>query len=497
MKGFLAVLRLAKAFACFVLCLLLTPSGPAYAKQLSSIDEATDTSAQDFGVSSSHSFPLTVWLVSSLNPYMPPTDLWEGLGTLRWKVSGIGKLWSEDPGTLELRFGTLPSPDSRRNFVEYSQSDFRLTVGEQRFSLSPLVRGDRGLGLNVSGKIHLTPTLDLDTQFLAYTSNEKEHFGIRVMTPLLPQTKASINVLASPDGSDKLLSGQLQFVPEVADLETLDFQIEYGLQLGNTLRPRALDLNAELKEGPHRGDISFRQTEAGYRGASHYSSQLEVSGKVQLSAAPEISTSVRLTEEVQHMPQQSLSEQSERYDLRLGGEFSGTVEGIELSLEYDNRNEVENVEGTSRQQNAIDFSVGIPLAEGFLVYQSFEWQQELEQKIFYDALSYNAEVDLPIFGGNVRPRIALSYDIHTRTSSAFDIGADYFGLITDTFDLYASGGLYLTDETFGYLIAGGSYGFENGQALNFDVLFLFFDASEPFLEVSVGYSLPINAPLSY
>lgn len=91
-------------------------------------------------------------------------------------------------------------------------------------------------------------------------------------TPLLPQTDASVNVLASPDGSDTLLSGQLQFLPEVIDIETLDLQIKYGLQLGNTSGPRALDLNAELKEGPHRADISFRQTEAGYRGASHHSS---------------------------------------------------------------------------------------------------------------------------------------------------------------------------------------------------------------------------------
>lgn len=197
------------------------------------------------------------------------------------------------------------------------------------------------------------------------------------------------------------------------------------------------------------------------------------------------------------MAEQSLSEQPERYDLRVGGELSGTVEGVELSLEYDNRNEVENIEGTSRQQNALDFSVGIPFDEGFFVYQSFEWQQELEAGIFYDTLSYNAEIDLPIFGGNVRPRIALSYDMHTSASSAFDIGADYFGLIMNTFDLYASGGLYLTSETFGYLVASGSYGFENGQALNFDVLFFFFNASEPFLEVSAGYSLPIDAPLSY
>lgn len=479
--------------------LLVQPTVYAVCAQPSTPVSLTTTEPPplEFGFSARHTFPLEVQISTAVNPYLLPTDLADGLGTLRWEVSGEGKLWGGDPGTLQLRFGTLPNLDDRDNFIEYSLPDFRVALGEQRFSLSPLVRGDTGFGLDAQRTLRLASELKLDTHVLAYTGSEGGRFGLRLSAAPLTQVEASINVLADLSRPSTLLSGQLSLLPKVEGLETLDFEIEYGLQLGAAPTRRALDFSADLAGGPHSATLSYQQTEAGYSGAPQHSSKLKVDGGLQLNDVPEVDASVRLRQETQHEANQPLSNEPERYNLRVGGTLSGDVKGVDLSLEYDNRNEVESVEGTSRQRNNVNFSIGVPLVDGFYMYQSLDWQRELEVGELYDILLYSAEADLPVFGGNLRPRVALGYNLRDVNFDAFDIGADYFGLITDTSYLYAGSGLYLTDETFGYFIAGGSYGFKDGQALDFNASVFLFSGSEPLVELGLGYSLPIDIPLGH
>lgn len=482
-----------------MLCLLLVQL-TAYARPSTPLRQiAVEPPPQEFGLSARHSFPLDLRVSTAVDPYALPANLGEGLGTLMWEVSGEGKFWDKDPGTLQLRFGTLRNLDDRDNFIEYSQQNFHVALGGQRFSLSPLVRGDTGLGLDAEGTLRLASELDLDTRVLAYTGNEGGRFGLRLSADLFAQTEVAINVLADPGRPNTLLSGLLHLLPEIDGVETLNFKVEYGLHLGiGTAWPRqALDLSAELAEGPHSATLSYKQTEAGYGNAPQHGSKLKVDGELQLNDVPEVNASVRLRQEVEHEANRSLMDKPERYNLQVGGTLSGTIEGVELSLEYDNLNNVENAQGTSRQRNNVDFSVGVPLADGFYVYQAFEWQKESGERALYETLLYSIEADLPVLEGNVRPQAVLGYDLKGGTFDAFDIGADYFGLITDTFDLFAGSGLHLSDETFFYLIAGGSYGFEGGQALSFNVSVFLFSDFEPLVELGLGYSLPIDVPLDH
>jgi hypothetical protein len=427
---------------------------------------------------------------------MLPTHLGEGLGTLRWEVSGEGKLWDEDAGTLELRFGNRPTLDSRHNFVEYSQPDFRLTLGEQRFSLSPLIRGGSGLGLSTQGTVQLEPERKLDAHAVAYMGGDGGRFGVRVAAPLLAQTEASINVLTNPGKLNALLSGQLRIFPEISGLETFAFEGEYGLHLSNDASARyAANLSAEIAGGTDSLELSYRQTEAGFNGAASYSSRLWANGKVRLSDVSAVDVSARLRQEVQREANPSLLAEAERYNLQVGGTLSGDIGGADLSLKYDNYNEVRNAQGTSRQRNKVDVSAGLPLADGFYIHQSLAWQQELGGGASYGTLLYSAEADLPVSEGNARPQLALGYDLRGGTFNTFNVGVDYFGLITDTSDLYAGSGLYLADETFFYLIAGGSYGFKDGQALSFDASVFLFSTFEPLLELSLGYGFPLELPL--
>lgn len=473
----------------------------AYAGPLTPMGQATgEPSPQEFGFSARHAFPLKLRISSNVNPYMLPTNFGEGFGTLRWEVSGEGKLWDEDPGTLQLRFGTFSNVDNRDNFIEYSQSDFRVTLGEQSFSLSPLVSGDINFGLDAQGTLRLTSELSLDAHVLAYTSDDGGHFGLRIAAPLLAETEASINVLANPGRPDTLLSGQLHIFPEVEGLETLDFEVEYGLQFSDAPTNHAFDLSADLAEGPHSATLRYQQTEAGYGDAPQHSSKLEVNGELQLNDVPEVNASVRINQGMQYEAQQSFSdalERLERYNLQVGGTFSGNIEGVDLSLEYDNNNKVMNQQSTSSQRNDLSFGVGLPISDGFYMYQSLEWEQEVGVGKLYDTLLYSVEADLPVLKGNARPQIALGYDLRDRTIDTFDIGASYFGFITDTFDLFAGTGLYLDDEAFFYLIAGGSYGFKNGQTLSFNASVFLFSDFEPLVELGLGYSLPIDVPLGH
>lgn len=494
MKGFPASWHHAVTRACLALCLSLLPWA-AYARPSTPLGQAiVEPPAQEFGFSARHTFPLILRISTALNPYILPTNFGEGLGTFRWEVSGEGKLWGEDPGTLQLRFGTFPNIDNRDNFIEYSRPDFRLTLGEQSSSLSPLVSGDIDFGLDAQGTLQLTSKLNFETHVLAYTDDDGGRFGLRIAAPLLAQTEASINVLADPGSLNTLLSGQLRIFPKVEGLETLNFEVEYGLQLSETPTDQAFDLKADLAEGPHSATLSYQQTDAGYDDAPEHSSKLKVDGELQLNDVPVVNASVRLRQEIRHEAHQSFSVAPERYNLQIGGTLSGNIEGIDLSLEYDNRNEVMNQQGTSSQRNDLSFGVGVPISDGFYIYQSLEWEQELEVEELYDTLLYSVEADIPVLGGNARPQIALGYDLQDGTVSSFDIGANYFGLITDTFDLFAGSGFYLSDETFFYLIAGGSYGFENGQALSFNASVFLFSDFEPLLELSLGYSLPIDVP---
>ncbi len=483
--------------ACPALCLLLALV-TVYARPLDDMGQAVDEPhLQEFRLSAQHTFPLDLRISTNVNPYMLPTNFVEGLGTLRWEVSGEGKLWEEDPGTLQLRFGTLPNVGNRDNFIDYSQPNFRLTLGEQSSSLSTLVSGDTSFGLDVQGTLRLTSELNLDAHVLAYTGDDGGNFGLRIAAPHLAQTEASINVLANPGRRDTLLSGQLRIFPKVEGLETLDFGVEYGLQLSDVPTTHAIDLNAALAEGPHSATLSYQQTDAGYRDASQYSSKLKVDGELQLNDVPEVNASVRLRQEVRHEARQSRLAIPERYNLQIGGTFSGNIEGVDLSLEYDNTNEVTPQQDKSSQRNDLSFGVGVPISDGFYMYQSLEWEQELEPGELYDNFLYSIEADLPIFKGNVRPQVALGYNLRNSTFDVFNIGANYFGLITDTFDLFAGSGFYLTDETFFYLIAGGSYGFEDGQALSFNASVFLFSDFEPLVELGLGYSLPIKVPIGH
>jgi hypothetical protein len=497
LKGFPVSWHHAVTRACLTLWLSMV-LWAAYAGPLTPVGQTTgEPPPQEFGFSARHTFPLKLRISSNVNPYMLPTNFGEGLGTLRWEVSGEGKLWDEDPGTLQLRFGTFSNVDNRDNFIEYSQSDFRVTLGEQSFSLSPLVSGDINFGLDAQGTLRLTSELSLDAHVLAYTSDDGGRFGLRIAAPLLAETEASINVLANPGRPDTLLSGQLHIFPEVEGLETLDLEVEYGLQLSAAPTHQALDISANLAEEPHSASLSYEQTEAGYGEALEHSSNLKVDGELQLNDVPEVNASVRLRQEVRHEAHQSLSDAFERYNLQIGGTLSGNIEGVDLSLEYDNRNEVMDQQGTSSQRNDLSFGVGVPISDGFYMYQSLEWGQELELGELYDSLLYSVEADLPVLGGNARPQIALGYNLQDRAVDSFDISANYFGLITDAFDLFAGSGLYLDDETFFYLIAGGSYGFEDGQALSFNASVFLFSDFEPLVELGLGYSLPIDVPLGH
>lgn len=459
--------------------------------------EVDELPPHEFGLSARHSFPLDVRVSTAINPYGLPTNFREGLGTLRWEVSGEGKLWGQDPGTLQLRFGTFSNLDDRDNFIEYSQPGFRVALGGQRFSLSPLVRGDTGFGLDAQGTLRLASELNLDTRVLAYTGDEGGRFGLRMSAAPFNQTEASINVLTDPSSPRTLLSGQLRLLSEVEELETLDFAVEYGLQLSAAPTSHAFDLSTDLAEGPHSAALSYQQTDAGYSDAPQHSSRFKVGGELQLNEEPEVNASVRLRQEVRHEANQSLSDKPDRYALQVGGTLSGDVEGVDLSFEYDNFNDVGDAQGTSRQRNNVDFSVGLPLADGIYLHQALEWQRDSEKGALYEALSYSVEADLSVLGGNARPQAALGYDLRGGTFDTFNIGADYFGLITDTVNLFAGSGLYLSDETFFYLIAGGFYGFENGQALNFNASVFLFSDFEPLIEIGLGYSLPIEVPLDY
>jgi hypothetical protein len=428
---------------------------------------------------------------------MLPTNFGEGLGTLRWEVSGEGQLWDDDPGALQLRFGTFPNVDNRDNFIEYSQSDFRVMLGEKFFSLSPLVSGDTGFGLDAEGTLRLSSELNLDAHVLAYTDNGGGHFGLLIAAPLLAQTKASINVLANPGRPDTLLSGQLHIFPEVKGLETSDFDVEYGLRFGDAPTGHAFNLRADLEEGPHSATLSYQQTDTEYGDAPQNGSNLKVDGKLQLNDVPEVNASVRINQRIQYETQQSLSDAPERYNFQIGWTLSGVIEDIDLSLKYDNSNEVTNQQKTSSQRNDLSFSVGASLFDSFYIYQSLEWEQKLATGGLYDALLYSVEADLPILEGNAQPQVELNYNLREGAFDAFSIGASYFGLITDTSDLFAGSGFYLDDETFFYFLAGGSYGFEGGQAISFNASIFLFSDFDPLVELSLGYNLPIDVPIGY
>jgi LysM repeat protein len=447
-----------------------------------------------------HTFPLDVRVSTLLDSYMLPGNLaGEAVETLELEVSGRGKLWEEDPGSLQLRLGTRPDSDGRRNFIEYQHPNIRLRLGDQGFALSTLVGGGSGSGLDVQGTLRLEPELSVSTRAFGYTSASGGRFGMSMSAVLLSRAEASAHVLIDP-GGNTLWGGRLRFFPEIEGPRAFNLDLEYGRQLSDTAAHNALNFSASL-EGSESLKIEYRQTEAGYGGAGHGSSRLNVEGGLKLSDEPEVNANLRLREEARHATDGAST--PERYSLRLGGTFSERREGISASLSYDNHNEVRNDLGTSRQSNRVSFGVGLSLTDEIDLHQSLGWQREQRSEEFVprDTLLYSVETSLPILEGILSSYVALGYELQEGALGGLEFGVNWFGLITDELSLYLDSGFDPVEDGFFYLSAGGFYQFEQKQVLDFDAsLFLFptyelDPAYEPVLQFSLGYNLSLDVPL--
>ncbi|MDQ3458292.1 MAG: hypothetical protein M3498_03150, partial [Deinococcota bacterium] len=326
-----------------------------------------------------------------------------------------------------------------------------------------------------------------------------EGLGMRLAAALFDQLEASTNLLVNP-GDYTLLSGRLHLFPEIAGLETLAFDLEYALHFGDAFLRHALNLNTALEEGPHSLSVGYRQVKAGYHNAAHGSSRLDVQGEIGLSDAPTVSASARLRQEARYEADGPFASMPERYSLRLEGALRGSFEGISTSLGYDNLNDVRNEQGTSRQRNVLRFGVGLPLTAEVDLQQSLGWQREQrsQEEGPRDTLLYNADLGFLALEGDLNAQLELGYDLQAGNFSSLTLGAGWLGLVTDTFTLYVNGSLHFAEnQEYAELSGGGFYQLEDGQALDFDALLSLHRELEPLLQVTLGYSLPIEVPLGH
>jgi hypothetical protein len=426
-----------------------------------------------------------------------PDDLEGALSWVWLELSGAGKLWDEDAGSLrlslsnDLRFGTP------YNFLEYRHPDFRVRLGDGNASISPLVRGGSGFGMDLEGSLQLESDLSFGARALTYTSSAGSRWGLRVSAATSGGGEASANLLTWPGEPDALISGRLRLSPEAEGFPAFNLDLEYGMRLSAPSVHSALNMNASLGEGPNRVSASYRQIEAGYRDAASDEHRLDLSGGLQLSDTPELRASVRLRQEARYGAEH-FQDEPEHYSLHLHGTLSGRGKDVSFSLRHDNLNEVNNAQGTSRQTNTLRFNLELPLTTELGLQQSLRWEQERhsEEGQSQDVLSYSAVIDLEALEGFLQPRLDLAYGVQEDALDTLGLGADWLGQVTDAFLLYASSGFYIVGDELLYLSAGGYYQFDSGQALDFNASVYLYRPYEPALQLSLGYNLPFEVPLS-
>ncbi len=438
-----------------------------------------------------HLFPLKLWLGETLST--EPRAVPDRFGGLNLSVSGVGQLWDEDPGTLDLQLGTGSSQTGDKNLVSYESPDFEVAAGEQSLSLAPLTASRDGVGLSAQHNFAFGASDRLEAQALVYGTPTEVGVGLRTSAAFGSLFEFGAYSLVSGGPYGTVVGGELKLHPEFKGLTELNLETEYGLQTDTGARGFRLGGAAAANEGAL--SVSWQQAEAGFQGGPVDRYALALSGLLRLYEAPSTYASAKFDQKASYLPGELLIVSPEKLERSWSGRLAASAFGVGWSLRYEHADSFGVAKTITRTKRELTFGISSPLADNILLTQELSWLREFSSAASNEALGYDVGAYFPLEGGGLTPHAGTEYSLLSGGVSKALLGLAWSGLITDTDSLALDleGDLELTDDRSVGASVVGSYIFENGQALDLDLSGrAYYSSREPSIEVSLGYNVPFD-----
>ena len=429
-----------------------------------------------------HTFPLRVRLSGDTSALANP------LGGTTVEVSGSGKLWDQDPGRFRLRLSNTMDLGATKNLIEYRHPDFRLAAGDQNFSLSPLVTGGNGFGVNAQAQLDIAAAVEIGVQALAATGSSS-HFGLGSTVTLFSQADILAYTLVPVGQAGVVWGARARLFPDVNGIASLGLEAEYARQ--PNVSASAFRTEAAVVAGPVSFGLDWRRTDVGFRGASNDACSFGVTGAVELLDTPPITATAFFQQKAKVNPEALSAVEAEHRQAKFGGSLSGELYGIGWSLNFEQQQVDHGGERSGDQR--LRFAMTLPLTDDVSVRQELSWKSDVRAGAL---VGYSAAGQAPLFAGRVRPELGFAYDPDGSRLAQLELGIGWRGPIGKALQLDVGAHYRLTGAERLRVSLAGDYQLGDGHALDVEASGRLYRGRDPSLELALGYSFPLDVPLT-
>lgn len=448
-----------------------------------------------------HTFPLRVRFSSGLDATTSGTSS-ARLGVPQIHVFGTGALWDKDPGSFSVSFKNAVDFSRHENLVTYQRHDFRIAAGDQTFSLSPLLPGPSGFGLDARGAFRPWPAAEVAGHAFAYDNRSGTGLGARASLELGSQAVLAANALLPFGSSAPVVAGQLELSPDIGGDGVLTLDLEYARRLADAGSAAAFSVRGSAGT-QHTGlDLAWRQSAAGYDQHPYDRASFRAGGRVRL-VGPTLQAPLQAGLSAWYDRQRSypagglLAAEPVFFRNEVGGAVNGAWQDVRWSARYDGFDTADSTTGTSEHSNGLLFSVGFPVGGELVLRQALSWRRSLthESSEADHLLGYGASAAIPLKEGRLEPYASLEWSVSASRFEKLEGGLSWLG---------GARGLHSTSLRAAYeplaaerfrLSASGEFRFDNRHSLELGAQGRLDAGGDPSLQLSMAYALPLAVPI--
>lgn len=411
------------------------------------------------------------------------------------RLSGEGKLWDRQPGTLRLQLGTGSGSQQQRALLEYRSEEFRVALGRQRIVPTPLFPQYRGIGLSVGAAIWPTSALRMTADGFVLAGENESNFGVSSELTLEESLRGSLQLAATEEDTHFGMRWQILADPASASppVRVSDLDVGYAVRVNGTgQQGRALWLAGGVAAGPLDLEVGFKAREGSYADQDVDSTALSVDFALGFGALYPSDLSVRYRANRSYALGSLIygPRPLERYDGRLEVELDGTLAGTELGLEYLLESQ-ENLLVPDSHRRLDRFSVSIGTF--------FEADEQLQQRIALTkesdpsfqrprySVTYVAGLRTPSLGGNLTSEVDLRYSMEQHSFSRLDVGTEWSGPLQAEFELRAAGRFGLVGDRVTELEVEGRYAPDDKRRLTVELLGTLYRSRSAALKLKLAF----------
>lgn len=397
---------------------------------------------------------------------------------------GKGRLWDGDPGLFRMNVDATSVGKAPKFKLEYQNLAFSVSLGEQSYFLSSLIKSTSDLGISAQSGFELNDSHHLTFNTFIYP----QALGLNTESTWLNSAWLNntwfkrLNIsLASfiPFEGKPTLATNFQLLSES---EILQLEGGYALDL-NHLAAYAWQLRAFASYAPYKASLDLDSKSIGYQGNDKNNFKV----KANLSAD---FTNIQTELTLQYQKTQGA--------LTIKPKLLGKLGKAHWQTAY-------NYKSTQTTENdsfghEVRFQFDLPMGENFYLKQNLALQHHWQESDgvnngVNNIVNYKVSAPFSLVEHRFLPEFELGYNFNEQNFDKLGIGLVWHGSISEAFN--AKLGIdynFFGSESFRVSFEG-DYQFENGNSLVGKALFRNFYDNSSSLEISLGYNFPINVPI--